>query len=89
MKIERPVLEWNGVDHSQLFIWVLLVWAAILILNPRIAWAWEWWAFRDKPEPSDLWIWVTRLGALLGVGILIWMLQNPGPLEFSVNAQIP
>jgi hypothetical protein len=85
MKIERPVLSWDGVDHSQILVWIILVWALVGVFFPRFCWWWEWWEFRDKPEPSELRLWVTRIGGVLIAAVMIWMLQNPGPLEISLS----
>jgi hypothetical protein len=83
MRIERPILRINGEDYSQYLIVALMVACFIVLCDPKaVPIRLFGVVFRFRPEPGSLWLWITRVMALMCLVALGWMLTHDGPFTF-------
>ena len=82
MTIKRPILEVNGQDYSRYLIVALMVGCVVVFLDPRTVPVRLFGVvFRFRPEPGSLWLWITRILALICFVALGWMLTHDGPFS--------
>ena len=65
------------IGHEELFLWLVLVVCVLQTLFPDFFWSLsEGWKVRGDSEPSDAWLLMTRVGSILGIIIVCWMLYK-------------
>jgi Family of unknown function (DUF6199) len=68
----------NSGNSPPLLFYIILVLAATTALFPRAAWFFnEGWKFKNA-EPSDAAIFVTRLGGIIAVVVILYILNGGG-----------
>ena len=73
-------------SNQELFLWLMLVLCILQTIFPGFFWFLsEGWKVRGDSEPSDAHLLLTRLGSILGIiiiGYMIYATRHPGASLF-------
>jgi hypothetical protein len=64
-------------SHEEMFLWLFLFLCILQALFPELFWSLsEGWKIRGDSDPSDAWLFLTRVGSVIGIIVSAYMIYS-------------